>query len=1741
MGILSRSRGDGGGTGFTLGPETNKFTGANEAAAEAARDTYETANADWLAEYDAEPSFLIELTYGSTVAYQRRTGSAWEDVTNLIKGETGDTGLKGDTGDADLQTGNAFPASPGNGDIFIFDAAATGLTDTVENDGSTALTTAKIGDTFKYDSTNWVLEVETGVNRSNVYEHVKDIIVGADNTTATDDDTAETVSVSGGPVAFATLTAYAVGRYVEDEQMVYRVTTAVPDTNTSKPVELTNSFRPIFSRGIESEDFEALSGDQFRIQFPSNPFAVNHHSWTVTFGNDAAWKYDPLTQIFTYYGGASTLTFPIRAGAFGTGKLGRGHDSRSGSIPFTNYRLEYRKRNDSNSGAWGSWTTIYIDTGNRTVANSATSGVRPASATEIEITLNQDVATNGRDDIQYRWNYDVTDDDDRAFITIFAEGFDLDGTVDGSLDELIRLEVDTETGRLVAIYGSDDPIEILDINRDVNELIDSVNHISTRIFIRSASRPDTATGGTWNGREFTAPTDTNLDYSALTGTDPLYTADVQLYGDGETIRYSDWYPISGGSGSGLSTVSSDATLDGTGASSDPLGIADGGVDTTQLADDAIDSDKIADDAIRDEHVASDLSNTEQQNIRTKIGAGSATGGITAVTSDATLSGDGTTSDPLGVADDGVGTTQIADDAVTQAKIADNAVQEPNLASNSVISAKIRADAVTGAKVADDAIDTEHIADSAVDTAQIADDAIDGDKIDAGAVIGAHIFQDAVTSSKIADDAVETDKIADDAVTNAKVADDAIQNAQLANNSVRDEQIAGDLSSQEQQNIRTRIGAGTGGGSGLSAVSSDATLGGDGTSSDPLGIADGGVGTTQLAADAVTGAKVADDAVDTEHLADDAVEQAQIADNAVQQPNLASNSVITAKIQDAAVTNAKVADDAIDTAQIADSAVETAQLANSAVNGDKIGAGVIIAAHLAQDAITPSKIETNAVETDKIDDDAVTTAKIADNAVGSGQIANDAVTNAKIADDAVQTPQIQDGAVTQDKLASGVGGSVADGGITTAKLADGAVTTPKVADGAITAAKLASGVGNTVDIAPSSRAESLTLQGSGSITSPAYSAALLSGTTSPVAVEFGTGDAEILSVTAGESTVTVLKAGVYHLEWEGQVDITNERPIPRIEVYNSDDTIGTDTPLARLSAVYFRGNGTNLPISVAGVIIVPSDNTTIKFANSSGAPYSPDEPVFSVDTGQKVYFSRGAAGGLTEAEVEDFVSEHVSHTIRRRNRVGAGVLEAGDARIDADSIEINVDEDTEDGWFGDLEVGAEIRIHGLTSGARSMYTLVSVTESGDDATLTVTRDSHNGIFSHNETIVIVFDQEHAPQSDWDEADSNRPAYIKNKPTLAPSGAEANVQADWDEADTSSDAHILNKPTLAPSGAEENVQADWDEATTTDDAFILNKPTVLTQADVEDITSEHIVHVIRRRLIIGGGVLQRGDVRIGATTIEINTHDDTDDGWFGELPTGTAIIIRGLTSGTRRTATLQSVTESGDDATLTVTFDSTGVFSHNETVIMTFDQMHTSQSDWDETDTDRPAYIKNKPTYFNNPRSFYYGRGGASAQIQSSRVDVVVTDFGSGTIRSTLRFQTTADETDFGGSDSLATWTNADDQSDIDVAGVFRRDDSVFELPAGTYDISFYLKTQMDAQASEGGDATVYIGQIKSGTDDIEITAGIGVQASNVANSNTSLEFHYKSLRAASGDLFYFAEQDFDAAHNAGYYMMIERLS
>lgn len=168
----------------------------------------------------------------------------------------------------------------------------------------------------------------------------------------------------------------------------------------------------------------------------------------------------------------------------------------------------------------------------------------------------------------------------------------------------------------------------------------------------------------------------------------------------------------------------------------------------------------------------------------------------------------------------------------------------------------------------------------------------------------------------------------------------------------------------------------------------------------IAITAGGVGTTQLASDAVTGAKIADNAIDSEHYTDGSIDTAHIGDLQVTSGKLAASAVATAKIADLAVTTGK----------IAASAVTNAKMAANSVDSDQYVDGSIDTAH--------------------IGDDQVTQAKIAAGAVDTTELAADAVTGAKLADDAVDSEHITDGAVDNVHLA---------GSIANAKLANSSVT------------------------------------------------------------------------------------------------------------------------------------------------------------------------------------------------------------------------------------------------------------------------------------------------------------------------------------------------------------------------------------------------------------------------------------------------------------------------------------------------------------------------------------------------------------------------------------------------------------------------------------------------------------------------------------------------------------------------------
>ena len=114
-------------------------------------------------------------------------------------------------------------------------------------------------------------------------------------------------------------------------------------------------------------------------------------------------------------------------------------------------------------------------------------------------------------------------------------------------------------------------------------------------------------------------------------------------------------------------------------------------------------------------------------------------GFTSVSTDSTLDGDGTASNPLGLADDSVSTIKVIDQAITEAKLHPDVVAQlgdnENLLSSVATNASIDGDGTTGdpLSLADDAVGTDNLQDNAVERDKIVDGAVSGPKVSTGAI------------------------------------------------------------------------------------------------------------------------------------------------------------------------------------------------------------------------------------------------------------------------------------------------------------------------------------------------------------------------------------------------------------------------------------------------------------------------------------------------------------------------------------------------------------------------------------------------------------------------------------------------------------------------------------------------------------------------------------------------------------------------------------------------------------------------------------------------------------------------------------------------------------------------------------------------------------------------------------------------------------------------------------------------
>ena len=96
-----------------------------------------------------------------------------------------------------------------------------------------------------------------------------------------------------------------------------------------------------------------------------------------------------------------------------------------------------------------------------------------------------------------------------------------------------------------------------------------------------------------------------------------------------------------------------------------------------------------------------------------------------------------------------------------------------------------------------------------------------------------------------------------------------------------------------------------------------------------------VQTANIAADAITAAKIADDAIDSEHYTDGSIDTAHIAADAITAGKIADGSITVGKIGADAVTAAKIGDNVINSEHYAADSIDEEHIANDAVGSAEL--------------------------------------------------------------------------------------------------------------------------------------------------------------------------------------------------------------------------------------------------------------------------------------------------------------------------------------------------------------------------------------------------------------------------------------------------------------------------------------------------------------------------------------------------------------------------------------------------------------------------------------------------------------------------------------------------------------------------------------------------------------------------------------------------------------------------------------
>ena len=123
--------------------------------------------------------------------------------------------------------------------------------------------------------------------------------------------------------------------------------------------------------------------------------------------------------------------------------------------------------------------------------------------------------------------------------------------------------------------------------------------------------------------------------------------------------------------------------------------------------------------------------------------------------------------------------------------------------------------------------------------------------------------------------------------------------------------------------------------------------------------------------------------------------------------------ITGALADGGVTTAKIAADAVDGTKIADNAVNSEHYTDGSIDREHLAADIVDGTKIADDAIDSEHYTNASIDAVHIANNTITASQIANDAVGTGELASNAVTTAKIADEAVTLAKLEHGTSSND--------------------------------------------------------------------------------------------------------------------------------------------------------------------------------------------------------------------------------------------------------------------------------------------------------------------------------------------------------------------------------------------------------------------------------------------------------------------------------------------------------------------------------------------------------------------------------------------------------------------------------------------------------------------------------------------------------------------------------------------------------